>query len=244
MAHSHFGAGSIDYYASTSGIGHWNGGLKLVLGVGTLILCVAADALWIFLFVFFTMSALTVIGGKMHLHDYLHLLTVPAVFLLFSTFALAWATDVRGAVFVACKACGALSALYMVTLSTTMAEILNALKKCHVPALIIELMHLIYRYIFVLWDAASRMNHAAASRLGYQGKKQSLRTFGQLLGNLLIISLKKANAAYDAMEARCYEGHLGFLQEEKPLDKKLGIACGAYLLFLLAAVILERFVFR
>lgn len=242
MAHSHFGAGSIDYYAATSGIGHWNGGLKLALGIGTLILCVAADRLWIYLFVFFTMSVLTVAGGKIHLHDYLHLLTVPAVFLLFSTFALAWATDIMGAVLVACKAFGALSALYMVTLSTTMAEILNALRKCHVPALVIELMHLIYRYIFVLWDAASRMNHAAASRLGYQGKKQSLRTFGQLLGNLLIISLKKANAAYDAMEARCYDGQLMFLQERKPVDKRLAAACVAYLLFLLAAVIFGRLV--
>ena len=36
-------------------------------------------------------------------------------------------------------------------------------------------------------------------------------------GNLFLLSLKKANACYDAMISRCYEGELPFWEEEKQL---------------------------
>ena len=41
-----------------------------------------------------------------------------------------------------------------------------------------------------------------------------------MAGNILVVSLKKANAYYTAMEARCFDGDLNFLQEEKKLKKK------------------------
>ena len=47
------------------------------------------------------------------------------------------------------KALGAVSALYMMTLTTPLSEIIAVLRKAHIPKLIIELMNMIYRYILL-----------------------------------------------------------------------------------------------
>ncbi|MDD6038346.1 MAG: cobalt ECF transporter T component CbiQ [bacterium] len=233
------GANSIDYYAYTSNMRNWNAAFKLVLGIGTLVFTVAANRLWIFAWVFLSMSALTVCVGRLSVHVYVRLLSIPLIFLLLGALTIAvevareplaihklaigsWylmftRQSVSLAVHVTGKALAAVSALYLVTLSTSVSEILGVLEKLHLPSLLIELMHLIYRYIFVLMDTTVRMRHAAESRLGYGGLRKSLRTFGQMLGNLFLVSLKKANRYYEAMEARCYDGGLHFLQEEHPV---------------------------
>lgn len=61
------------------------------------------------------------------------------------------------------KALGAVSALYMMTLTTPLSEIIAVLRKAHVPKLIIELMNMIYRYIFIMIDTHSRMKNSAES---------------------------------------------------------------------------------
>jgi cobalt/nickel transport system permease protein len=52
---------------------------------------------------------------------------------------------------------------------------------------------------------------------------------------MLVLSLKKSGAYFDAMEARCYDGELRFLEEEKKADIRLILPAAvffAYLLFL------------
>ena len=46
------------------------------------------------------------------------------------------------------------------------------------------------------------MKNSAKARQGYCDFKTSCYTFGSIASNMFIISLKKANAYYDAMEAR------------------------------------------
>jgi cobalt/nickel transport system permease protein len=79
-------------------------------------------------------------------------------------------------------------------------------------------MNMIYRFIFVLMDTQASMQTAARSRLGYQGFKTSCRTFGLIGASLLVVSMKKAGAYYDALIARGYEGQLLFLEEEKSVN--------------------------
>ena len=59
------------------------------------------------------------------------------------------------------------------------------------------------------------MQISAEARLGFCDFRTSCYSFGQIAANLFIVALKKANAYYDAMEARCYDGTLCFLEEKK-----------------------------
>lgn len=136
-------------------------------------------------------------------------------------------------VFLMMKVFGAISAMIMMTLSTPSSEIIGVLRKAHVPKLIIELMNLIYRYIFILLDVFNNMRNSADSRQGYCDFKTSCKTFGNVASNMLVLSLKKANAYYTAMEARGYEGDLVFLEDEKPFQISQVIYAVGFMLFLL-----------
>ena len=113
-------------------------------------------------------------------------------------------------------------------------EIINALRNMHMPKLIVELMNLIYRFIFILIESYANMYNSALSRLGYHNLKASFISFGNIASNILVLSLKKSNAYYTAMEARCFDGDLNFLQEEKKLSKKHLIIAALYILSMFA----------
>ena len=119
----------------------------------------------------------------------------------------------------ACMAATALagvSCLYFLALSTPLSELLLFLKGLHLPALIIELMMLIYRFIFLLLDCAGKISVAQRSRLGNRDFHTSLSSFASLVSCLFIQSVRRSGILYDAMEARCYDGNFSVLRECLP----------------------------
>lgn len=235
-AHSHV---SIDYYAYISGLRNWNTVYKVIFSLGALITVIAADSILVSAATMVFMLYLNVGSGRIQCRDYLRLLWVPAAFILLGGAAIMIQFgDGRGSLFsipffwtrlfitkdslilaldTALKAFAAISAFYMVTLSTPMGEIISVFRKVHVPGLILELMHLIYRYIFILSDTNRAQKEAAKSRNGYCDLKTSFRTFSGEIANLFVMSMKKADMYYDAMEARGYDGDCRFWEEKKEL---------------------------
>ena len=134
--------------------------------------------------------------------------------------------------FLMLKVFGAVSCMFLMTLSTPSHELFSVLHKIHCPSLFTELMHMIYRYIFILLEVQHNMQISAEARLGFCDFRTSCYSFGQIAANLFIVALKKANAYYDAMEARCYDGTLCFLEEKKKLPLPYIIASGTFFLFL------------
>ena len=199
--HEHGSSFSVDYYAYASHMRSWNAGFKVLFSIISLLICIACNNLFVSIAIGFSMRPV----GQYHVH-FLNLF-----YIYWSKASLLKA---GGLVF---KALGAVSALYMMTLTTPLSEIIAVLRKAHIPKLIIELMNMIYRYIFIMIDTHSRMKNSAESRLGYCDFKTSCYSFGQVASNLLVVSLKRGNNYYNALEARCYDGDLRFLEEEKPL---------------------------
>lgn len=240
MANRHIhGAHSIDRLAYQSGMRTWNSVFKIVLAVGTLVLCLAADRPTVSAAVIFVLASLQRGKGKLRLHDYLGLMLVPLTFLLLGGVAVAcdialtpvgdwnlrlpWfylcvsADSIRFAVELVLKALGAVSAMYLLALTTTACELVDVLRRTHLPPLLCELMYLIYRFVFVLLDMYGRMRQAAGARLGWQDFRTSCRSFGGIAGNLFVLSLRRSRVYADAMTARGYDGDLRFLEEEKPV---------------------------
>lgn len=239
MRHGHgCGVRSIDHLAYTSGMGSWNPVFKTVLSLGTLAICLAADRPAVSVAVIIALAVLQKVKGGLALHDYCGLLRVPLAFLLLGGLAVAcdlsfapagdwslslhWfyicasADSVRFALALALKSLGAVSALYLLALTTAACEFVGILRRAHLPGLLTELMYLIYRFIFVLLDTHGRMSEAAGARLGWRDFRTSCRSFGGTAAGLLMVSLRKSRAYYDAMAARGYDGGLCFLEEDKP----------------------------
>ncbi|SHH98979.1 cobalt/nickel transport system permease protein [Sporobacter termitidis DSM 10068] len=262
IGHKHGGMLSIDYFAYSSKIRGWNPAFKVVLSVLTIVLCIALDNVYVSAVVIVSMAYLVIAAGGLPPRDYLSVLTIPLTFILISILAIVvdfsagpvgqWhvhigfgylyttAPMLKKGVFLMLKILAAVSALQLMILTTPSSEIISVLRKARVPGILVDLMNLIYRFIFILMDVFARMKNAAESRLGYRDFKTSCYTFGSVASNLLILSLKKAGAYYDAMEARCYDGELLFLEEEKKADIKVVIPAAAFVLYLLLLWYLTR----
>ncbi len=255
--HHHGGYISIDLYAQRSKLCPWHSGAKLVFCLVCAFISVWAKSIYVPIFIFLVMSFLTLALGKTPVSYYLSLLTVPAVFILLSVLAIiieissvpggvlclpagsfylcVTNTNQEKAAGIMLSAFGAVSCLYMLSLSTPIYRIFEALRKMRLPFVVIELMYLIYRYLFILLETHQNMVYAAASRLGYRGPITSLKTMLSSSFNLFFTSLRRAFGMYDAMEARCYDGEIRFLTEDESFD---GWQLFVFLLVLAAAALI------
>lgn len=237
--HFAHGVGSMDYYASQSGLRKWNDSYKVIAACTTLLLCLMLNRLEVSAAVLISMGIVNVWANQVPFRDYVGFLKIPIAFLVLGSAAIACGVSAqpagdyrislhwcylylskegsRQAVELFFKAMGSVSAMYFLALSTSAGELAGVLRKAHVPKIIVELMSMIYRFIFILTKVQRNMKTAAVSRLGYVDFKTSCRSFGQTGGNLFLLSLRKADIYYDAMVSRGYEGEFLFWQEEKPV---------------------------
>lgn len=260
--HSHDDWTAIDYYALQSRLHSVPAGLKALTALALIVLTLAARSPLVSLLVWVLTAAVTVLAGRTPARTWARLFLTPLTFVLLSGLALLFDFDAvpGGVVSLPCfgvyltipaqaqtstlviltGAAASVSCLYALCLSTPMPQLIAALGRVHVPELLIELMYLIYRYIFVLSGTLSQMKIAAAARLGYGTFRRSFTTTASIMTSLLVSSFQRASASFDAMQSRCYEGKLRFLEQKSPLRAgHLGSA--AVLVALpLAAALLER----
>lgn len=228
----------IDKLSYQSKLRYVNASEKLVYALLTLVLCVLSRSVKVAVLVFAVNGVLTVGKGGIPLFRYIKLLMIPLAFLAAGTaavminvsrtpmdaFALPageWyitgsCEGIRRGLRLCVTALSAVSSLYFLSLNTVMTDILCACRKLHFPSLLTELMLLIYRFIFVLFETASSITVSQQSRLGNRSFKTRIRSFGKLGSSLFILALKRSGALYDAMESRCYDGSIRVLSREQP----------------------------
>jgi cobalt/nickel transport system permease protein len=99
-----------------------------------------------------------------------------------------------------------LSAICMLVLigTTSLPSILNALRWFRAPAMVIEVVQFIYRYLFLIGEQTQRMAMAAKAR----GARRSFAAVAGAMGVLFARSYDRAEAVHRAMLARGYKGFL------------------------------------
>ena len=236
---------------------------KFLYALVTLLFCVISRSVLIAVLVFIANGILTVRKGGIPLSRYGRLMMLPLVFLLLSTAAIivnfskvpldAYAIPIGNFYITGSRASlvfglqliltalASVSCLYFLSLSTPMTDILTVLRKLRCPEIVIELMMLIYRFIFVLTAIASDMSTAQNCRLGNRDFRTSCKSFGALGSTLFIRAMKKSNALFDAMESRCYDGTIHVLTENYA-PKKNEITAIVLFELLLLAITVWRFV--
>lgn len=254
---------TIDKLCYNSKLRYVNAGEKFAFAMITLLLCVMSRSIAAACIVLAVTGILTVYKGGIPFFRYLHFLTVPLAFLLLSTLAIIvnirrepldlfalsfgnwYVTGSSASALYAMQliltALSSVSCLYFLSFSTPMPDILDVLKKLHCPKLLIELMLLIYRFIFILLETASAISTSQNSRLGNKDYKTSLKSFGALGSALMIRAVKRSNLLYNAMEARCYDGTILVLSEHNPPKKQHIILIILFEAFLFIFIIWRKF---
>jgi cobalt/nickel transport system permease protein len=108
---------------------------------------------------------------------------------------------------------GCVASTLFLALTTPIVDITDQLRRWHVPVLFVDLMLLVYRFIFVLLETAHAMHVAQEARLGYSTPRRALRSVGMLASNLYLRANARAKALYTALTARGYTGDLRVLME-------------------------------
>ena len=235
--HSHFL--STDVLVQRSRLKDVNATLKFWTIFTLMIICVVSRNSAVGVFLMISALVFAVCVGGLSLRGYVHVLALPVSFLLISGLALLFEvapepmgimnfnvvglwlclseqTQARTVLIVA-RALGALSCLAFLSITTPMPQIVSVLRRARCPELMIDLMYLIYRYIFILLSLHHEMYNAAKSRLGLRDYRSGLRACGRIYANLLARSYQFAGGNFDAMESRCYDAGIRFLEKNEKI---------------------------
>lgn len=262
--HSHHGGGllMLDTLAAHSGLRDVSPAVKTAFSVASLILCGGAGDVLVGIAVAASMVLLMHYLGKMPMGRIFALLRIPLLFLVVSCVVILlelskaplgiWCLPIghhflcvteyslHRAVKAFFQAMGAVTCLYFLSSTTPMPQLIEVLRRCHVPELVIELMYLIYRYLFVLLEVQRQLTVAASARLGYCGVRRSVSTAGRISGTLLASSFRRSSQCFDAMESRGYDGKLTFLSHMPPFRWAHLLAAATYVLALLGLILVRK----
>jgi len=103
------------------------------------------------------------------------------------------------------KGCLAVMAAYLLMLTTSMEALCQAFRKCHVPAVLVTVLMLIYRYLMVFLHEVERMSEAYTLRAPGQ-RGVNMKVWGSMIGQLLLRSIDRAETVYGSMTLRGFQG--------------------------------------
>lgn len=253
---------TLEYYSYNSKINSWNPHLKFWYSMVLIVLGIILSNIYISISIVFICGFITIFLGKISLKKYIDFFKVPIIFLLISVavininfsknitdfyyfnigdlYIYTTNENIKKSCILFWRALSGVSSMYMLALSTPLNEIIYVMKKARTPQIIIELMYLVYRFIFIMRDSYKSMRKSIESRLGFIDYRTSLLSFGKIISNILIVSLRKSNSFYDAMESRCYRGEIRFFIKEKRINKKVIIGMGLSIIYLIVLYIFTK----
>ena len=122
------------------------------------------------------------------------------------------------------KSWASVTAAVLLTSTTPANGLLSALRALKMPAILVSVVMLMYRYLFVLVDETQRMLRARSARSAAVGPGSGgsvvwrAKSAGGMAGSLFIRTLDRSERIYMAMLARGYDGGVR-LQNAGPLGQ-------------------------
>jgi len=242
---------NLDSVAQQSTFRHINTGTKLILALGSLILCLLSPSPVVPLISGIILSFVLIIPGRTSPFLYGELLLGPAVFAIMSVIVLLfmlgggeviwrfnpmpWINltitygSLRESTLVLCRVFGCSISLFFIALTTPMTDLFNSMKRIGIPIELIDLMMIIYRYIFIVSAQAVEIWQAQVMRLGYGRPMEAIRSFSMLCGMLFISSWNAGEDLIHAMDCRCYNGIFPSLDIAEPVQMRSLIPVLLYL---------------
>ncbi len=250
----------LDDIAQNSTFRHIHPGTKILLGLGSLLICLVSPTPVVPLISGIVLSLVLLIPARISPLVYGELLIAPAIFTACSIIVLlfmlgggdviwrfspvSWInltiTDnaVRHAILILFRVFGCTISLFFIALTTPMTDLFNIMKRCRIPVELIDLMMIMYRYIFITYEQAREIWQAQIMRLGYSRVKESIRSFSMLCGMLFISSWIAGEGLIHAMDCRCYDGIMPSLDPAEPVQMQSLFPALLYLAGLIAVLLM------
>lgn len=219
----------IDDIAYNNPLAQKNPYVKCTLAMGLLIAAISFKSVYLLAFIIFIMNALILVGVRIEFKFYLKLLMIPVGFLTLSIlmilltyskasteFIMKWAclggfigiTDetLNTAAYLFLRCFASICCIYFMTLTVNMNQLIQVLKKLHLPHEVIELLILMYRFIFIFLEEIEEMKRAQEMRFGYINLRTSYHSMGMLISQLFKRIMQRYEALCIVLEMKLYEG--------------------------------------
>jgi len=237
--------------AQTNGLREVNTYLKLLTGLGAILLCLLATSYIPPLFIAIVLSGAVLFLAGVDARTYGALFIVPFSFAVMSVavivllsgggdvywswtplpwFSLSITSEsINEGFYVFCRVIGGMSALIFIAITTPMTDLFVVMRQFHIPEAVIDLAMIIYRSIFMIMDQLVQTHQAQVMRLAYGSFRESINSFATLCGAVFIASWESGEDLIRAMDARCYTGKFAVLGETRPVELVPVLAVAAFL---------------
>lgn len=255
---------SIDTYAYTNRLKKAHPAEKMLFALITLGVCLSFEEMLLYLFVIVSLTVITIAGAKIPLKFYLKVLALPLPFVLvgvltviidvsrnpasfdyhlqlFSLFFGVTQKSLSTGQIIFFRTYSCVSCLYFLSLTTPIIDIAWIMRKIKIPAVFVEILSIIYRFIFELMDTALLIRTSQESRLGYADFKRAYRSLGLLISNVFAKSLQNYKALSMAMASRLYNGDFRVIEEHYDFSIRNILFMGTYFMALVFLIVWKRF---
>lgn len=225
----------IDQFAYNNRIRRLDPAYKAGFSLAILLLCLTIAIPWVSLILMMVMVSLSIFWAGLPARFVLKLLVLEGSFLFFGILGVAvsiatdsnpgaiplgpfWLNVTPDSLYLALvlltRSLGCAAAMNFLALTTPLVDLIDLFRRVHIPDLLIDLMTLIYRFIFTLTDCLERMVLAQQVRLGFTGWRGMLRSSGQIAANLFIEAFRRSQKLEIALQGRAWDGSLRVLPQE------------------------------
>lgn len=254
-----------EYTEGNSALHRLDARIKLLCAIIS-IFCIVVLAHWYTPLIFFVVCFGLVIASKAPLKVYSKRLLIPLSLIAFiglimpftyGTTIIArvplltipiYSQGIYFGVLVFTRCIAAVSVLNLLILVTPITKVMDALAWYRMPAVIVDTMMLMFRYIGILSDESTRMYRAQASRCGHSKSVsyfKRLTNYGNIAGSLLIRAFDRSVKVGNAMVSRGYTGKYNlFILEKKKLSKKDTLVGLITIVACICMVLVDAFVLR
>lgn len=104
-----------------------------------------------------------------------------------------------------CKTIASVGMVLILSASTSMRDLSGALVRLHVPCILVLQLQLLLRYLVLLLEEARNVSNAYFLR-NPACRVIPVKDWGALVGRLFLRSVERANAVYQAMLCRLFQG--------------------------------------
>ncbi|MCC5911159.1 MAG: hypothetical protein JJT76_12050 [Clostridiaceae bacterium] len=130
--------------------------------------------------------------------------------------------------------------MMIMILSQPLQQLLSALSHMHLPPFVVSIFFLSYRYTFLLWENLKKIQRALLSRLFRSSlHKNSFKTYGEVVGGMLIKSIDRSEKVHRAMISRGFTGRIP-ASNPQPMTKLDLIKASSFIGMIIVLHIIEK----